>query len=183
LWHRWYNGGWFGWESLGGVLTSNPAAASMTMGRLDVFARGGDRALWHRWYDANGWGNWESLGGILASGPAVSTWGTGRLDVFIHHEVATTARHAFGGRCAHAHRDRDVGDCAQGIGRKARRCQTAPLIPVTDPSRHLVGEPVRCHAIADGRWNWRRWRIRDNLSQPRRDRFGRSPGRLGATCK
>jgi hypothetical protein len=77
------NGVWFGWESLGGILTSNPAVASMTMGRLDVFARGGDRALWHRWYDTGGWANWESLGGILASGPAASTWGAARLDVFM----------------------------------------------------------------------------------------------------
>ena len=44
------NSGWSGWESLGGKLTSGPAAASWSEGRLDVFARGTDNALWHRWY-------------------------------------------------------------------------------------------------------------------------------------
>jgi hypothetical protein len=53
---------WMDWESLGGVRTSGPGAASWASGRLDVFARGTDSALWHIWYD-NGWGTWESLGG------------------------------------------------------------------------------------------------------------------------
>ncbi|WP_159009667.1 hypothetical protein [Bradyrhizobium sp. S69] len=40
--------------------------------RIDVFAVGSDRALWHNWMDANGWRtNWESLGGILGSAPAI----------------------------------------------------------------------------------------------------------------
>ena len=42
--------GWSGWESLGGQLTSGPAAASWSPGRLDVLARGTDNAIWHRWY-------------------------------------------------------------------------------------------------------------------------------------
>ncbi|HWJ66757.1 MAG TPA: hypothetical protein VNT31_08775 [Nocardioides sp.] len=71
-----------GWESLGGTITSDPAAASWGPGRLDVFARGTDTALWHRWYDGS-WHNWESLGGILTSAPAVSSWSSGRLDVFV----------------------------------------------------------------------------------------------------
>ena len=81
LWHRWYDGGWSDWESLGGVLTSGPAVASWAPGRLDVFARGTDNALWHRWYDG-GWGGWESLGGVLTSAPSAVSWASGRLDVF-----------------------------------------------------------------------------------------------------
>jgi hypothetical protein len=50
LWHKWYSGGWHGWESLGGVLTSDPDAVSWGSGRIDVFVRGTDNALWHRWY-------------------------------------------------------------------------------------------------------------------------------------
>jgi hypothetical protein len=72
---------WGGWESLGGTLTSDPAAASWASGRLDVFARGTDNALWHRTYDG-GWGGWESLGGTITSGPAAVSWGQGRIDVF-----------------------------------------------------------------------------------------------------
>jgi hypothetical protein len=69
------------WESLGGVLTSGAGVCSWAPGRLDVFARGGDNALWHRWYE-NSWSGWESLGGVLSSDPAAVSWGHGRIDVF-----------------------------------------------------------------------------------------------------
>ena len=72
---------WTDWESLGGVLTSGAGVSSWSSGRLDVFARGTDSALWHKWYDS-GWSDWESLGGILTSSPAASSWAAGRLDVF-----------------------------------------------------------------------------------------------------
>ena len=72
---------WRDWESLGGVITSGPAASSWANGRLDVFARGTDSALWHKWFDG-GWSDWESLGGVLTSEPAVCSWASGRLDVF-----------------------------------------------------------------------------------------------------
>jgi hypothetical protein len=73
---------WLGWESLGGVLTSGPGASSWSAGRLDVFVRGTDSALWHKWYE-NGWSGWESLGGVLTSSPAAVSWGSGRIDVFV----------------------------------------------------------------------------------------------------
>ncbi|HEU5202674.1 MAG TPA: hypothetical protein VFU17_00110 [Candidatus Limnocylindrales bacterium] len=73
---------WLGWESLGGVLTSSPAVSSWASGRLDVFVRGTDSALWHKWWQ-NGWSGWESLGGVLTSGPAAVSWGNGRIDVFV----------------------------------------------------------------------------------------------------
>jgi hypothetical protein len=73
---------WSGWESLGGGLTSDPAVASWAPGRLDTFVRGGDNALWHKWFQG-GWSNWESLGGVLTSDPAVASWSPGRLDVFV----------------------------------------------------------------------------------------------------
>jgi hypothetical protein len=50
LYHQGYNGAWSGWESLGGYLTSSPAAASPTSGVIDVFVRGGDSALWQKTY-------------------------------------------------------------------------------------------------------------------------------------
>jgi hypothetical protein len=69
------------YESLGGVLSSSPAVSSWAPGRLDMFARGSDNALWHRFYDA-GWSGWESLGGTLNSEPAAVSWSSGRIDVF-----------------------------------------------------------------------------------------------------
>ncbi len=73
---------WLGWETLGGVLTSGPGVSSWSSGRLDVFVRGTDSALWHKWFQ-NGWSGWESLGGVLTSEPAVCSWASGRLDVFV----------------------------------------------------------------------------------------------------
>ncbi len=73
--------GWQGWEDLNGILSSKPCVASWATGRLDVFARGLDTALWHKWYN-NGWSGWESLGGGLTSGPGAVSWSNGRIDVF-----------------------------------------------------------------------------------------------------
>src|SRR3712207_8302129 len=50
------------------ILTSGPGVCSWASGRLDVFGRGQDNALWHKWFD-NGWSDWESLGGGLSSEP------------------------------------------------------------------------------------------------------------------
>jgi hypothetical protein len=76
-------GSWTRSVGLGGVLRSQPAAVSWASGRLDVFARGGDDALWHRWYASGAWSRWESLHGTLTSAPAGSTQASGQLDVFV----------------------------------------------------------------------------------------------------
>jgi hypothetical protein len=73
---------WHGYESLGGVLSSQARVVAWAPNRLDIFVVGTDSALWHRWWDGNAWGGWESLGGVLASPPEVVSWNTNRLDVF-----------------------------------------------------------------------------------------------------
>ncbi len=92
LWHKWWDGtAWgpsvTGWESLGGVLTSEPVAVAWAENRLDVFVRGTDSALWHKWWDGTTWGpsvtGWESLGGVLTSEPVAVAWAENRLDVFV----------------------------------------------------------------------------------------------------
>jgi len=72
------------WVSLAGSLTSSPAATSWGSGRLDVFARGRDLALYHTFSSNSGanWTYWERLGGTLSSDPVAVSWGTNRLDVF-----------------------------------------------------------------------------------------------------
>jgi hypothetical protein len=62
-------------------LGSDPAAVSWGPNRIDVFAAGSDRALWHIWWDGR-WSAWESLGGNLHGGPDVASWGPLRLDVY-----------------------------------------------------------------------------------------------------
>ena len=74
--------GWSQWEDLGGVLTSDPAVASWQANRLDVFGRGQNNALWHKWWNGTSWSGWEDLGGVLTSAPAAVSWGPNRIDVF-----------------------------------------------------------------------------------------------------
>jgi serine protease AprX len=73
---------WSDWESLGGFCTDGVAVASWAANRLDTFVVGGDRALWHKWWDGSSWSGWESLGGSLYSAPAAVSWGPNRIDVF-----------------------------------------------------------------------------------------------------
>jgi hypothetical protein len=96
------------WQSLGGTIFSTPSVVSWGSNRLDVFAIGGDSAVWyvfcgpyrgillrevvhqvnmqttcrHRWWDGSNWGGWESLGGVLHTIPAAVSWGKNRIDLF-----------------------------------------------------------------------------------------------------
>lgn len=71
------------WEHLGGGFTTGPAAASWGPGRLDVFGRGFDNALWQARFADGQWSGWSSLGGGLTSRPAAASWGPGRIDVVV----------------------------------------------------------------------------------------------------
>ncbi len=117
LWSAWQdgagNGTWSSFSSLfagpaqvvnGQIvqqgMTSDPAAVAWGPGRMDVFARGPDNALWHKWFDG-AWvptDNWERLGapgdvpvvnvtpplvGGFKGSPAASSHGPGLLDVFV----------------------------------------------------------------------------------------------------
>jgi hypothetical protein len=90
LYQRWRDGATGGtwqpgsalWKSLGGVLTSPPSAVSLGVNRLDVFVRGADSALWHRWWNGTTWSGWQWFGGRLTSRPVAVAWGPNRLDVF-----------------------------------------------------------------------------------------------------
>jgi acylphosphatase len=78
------SGGWGDWTSLGGDATSNPTVAKNGDGRLEVFVRGTDGALWHKWEKTlNGaWSGWTSLGGGVHR-PFASTDADGRIEVFV----------------------------------------------------------------------------------------------------
>ncbi len=84
----WVNGPWWplfsGWDSLGGVILGAPAVARNADGRLEVFARGTDGAIWHRWQisPSGGWSDWNSLGGVLTTEPVVAQNVDGRLQLF-----------------------------------------------------------------------------------------------------
>jgi hypothetical protein len=60
VWQRSYDlldGGWADWAPLSGTTTfdSDPDAASWNSERIDVFVRGTDKALWHKWWNGAAW--------------------------------------------------------------------------------------------------------------------------------
>ncbi len=61
-----------------------PAAERNQDGRLEVFVRGQDGALWHKWQDSPNccWSNWASEGGTIRGNPAVVRQQNGALEVF-----------------------------------------------------------------------------------------------------
>ena len=86
---------WSGWVRHDGQISGGPDAASWAPGRLDVFARGTNGHLLHRWFDGGVWGpgglsgGWEDLGSPetasgsgLTSDPAAVSTKFNRIDVF-----------------------------------------------------------------------------------------------------
>jgi hypothetical protein len=78
---------WSTWTFLGGPAPGRPAVASNADGRLEVFFRGSDNALWHIWQTGGlnpPWSGGERLGTLALSGnPAVARNRDGRLEVFV----------------------------------------------------------------------------------------------------
>jgi hypothetical protein len=73
------------WESLGGGIAAEtgPALSAWGDNRLDVFVKGNDSQLWHRFWNGTVWSPWQPLGGVLTSDPAAVSWAPGRIDVFV----------------------------------------------------------------------------------------------------
>jgi len=89
------------WESLGGGLSGSPAATSWSSGHLDIYVRGTDNALYHRWFDGANWSHWEDLGGVLGSEPAAVAWAPGRMDVFARGTDGSLIHRWFDGGWSH----------------------------------------------------------------------------------
>ncbi|TMR27375.1 matrilysin family metalloendoprotease [Nonomuraea zeae] len=72
------------WFSLGGTVF-NPAVNSNSDGRLEVFVRGLDSALHHKWQVTpnGGWSDYASEGGWVTGPIAVGRNAGGRLEVFV----------------------------------------------------------------------------------------------------
>jgi hypothetical protein len=88
---------WGSYKALGGTLTSEPRSISWATGRIDVFARGTDGQMYHRWYVAPNWFGWEALGGGLSSAPTVASCQSGHLEVFVRGTDNTLYRKSFNG--------------------------------------------------------------------------------------
>jgi hypothetical protein len=90
---RWWNptNSWSpGWGDVGirtntgGTILAKgePAVASWGYGRLDLFIRGTDDQLWHKYWTNGNWSDWGRLGGKLISSPAAVSRTTNVIDIF-----------------------------------------------------------------------------------------------------
>ncbi|HVE64708.1 MAG TPA: phosphodiester glycosidase family protein [Mycobacteriales bacterium] len=86
--------GWSRAPSLGGSMTSGPAVASTEPGRLHVFARGGDAAVWTKRFEGGRWSGWSSLGASIVGEPSVVASGPGKLDLFARFSDDSLAHRA-----------------------------------------------------------------------------------------
>jgi hypothetical protein len=63
------------------AIGSAPAVSSWAAGRLDVFVRGADNAIWHASFSGR-WSGWQSLSPQIVSSPAAVSWAPSRIDLF-----------------------------------------------------------------------------------------------------
>lgn len=90
LWQQWSTNGvnpssWqmSGWQNLGGILTSSPAATALPGGsQIGVVVGGTNSEIWFRsGLAASGWGGWTDTGGQLLSGTSPSAYNLGSSQV------------------------------------------------------------------------------------------------------
>ncbi len=80
----WNEGGW-GQHFLGGPIEGDAAVGQNGDGRLEMFARGTDNNVYHRWQEGNGWNpSWGPLGtGQIMGNVAVARNDGGTLEAFV----------------------------------------------------------------------------------------------------
>ena len=61
-----------GWRSLGKRILGQPAAYGSAGGRIDLFVRGTDNAVWRAAFVDGRWSRWTSLGGSVSDAPTVA---------------------------------------------------------------------------------------------------------------
>ena len=74
-----------------GQAAGDLALSTHTDGRLEVFMRGADNCMWHRWHKKpmGDWNDWTSEGGPILSDLGVGRNKDGRMEVFgLNHEGA-----------------------------------------------------------------------------------------------
>lgn len=75
------------WVDRGGdFLGTTPTLTTWGPNRIDIFARGQDNQLWHRYVKDGNWDDWQPRGGLLASDPSCTAFGRGRFDCFYRGE-------------------------------------------------------------------------------------------------
>jgi hypothetical protein len=78
-----HNGTWGPWTSWGGTLSASPAVTGTSLGRIDVFIRGADHALWVRTLaPGQPLTKWKRLGGDLSTAPVAVAPGENYFEVY-----------------------------------------------------------------------------------------------------
>jgi hypothetical protein len=49
--------------------------------RLDLFCKGDDTTLQHRWWDGKSWTSWAKIGAGISDTPSAVSWGENRIDL------------------------------------------------------------------------------------------------------
>jgi hypothetical protein len=60
---------------------SDVAVSSWGTNRLDLFRKGDDNTLEHRFWDGKVWTDWVTIGTGISDTPAAASWGRNRIDV------------------------------------------------------------------------------------------------------
>lgn len=90
LWQKWWDGqqwqpsdgGWAVHDD-GFKLGSSPAVVAAGAHFREVFARGADGAVYHKFWDGSKWNGWFGLGGEIKGAPSVVIPSPGTLDVYV----------------------------------------------------------------------------------------------------
>ncbi len=148
---------WSTATSLGGIITSAPAATLDGSGHIDVFARGNDGAVWSLNTTTTGTlvNGWYSVGGqtTVNTGPAACSWGSGRVDVFVQGTNGALYHKAWLGTS---------WSSWQSLGGKLTSAPAATATPATGSSGNQIGVFVvgTDSAVWYLRWDgtaWSRW--------------------------
>ncbi len=84
--HLWFTSGvgWNAFQAYGGSDLSHLATVVWLDGKTEVFALGGDGAIWHNVWDTTttAWTGWATLGGSFVTGVGTIMWGNGTGELF-----------------------------------------------------------------------------------------------------
>merc|ERR1712113_98871 len=149
---------WSNWASLGGVyIRGGPSVIKAADGRLVLFVRSTDRAIYYKAQtSANSatWTSWQSLGGRFASSPAACPGRTGTASVaFFHRDLLCPSHQTELSSCSGVVRTRRFGTRANSMTVPISRGSAGPLwvvCRVPGPrSPHVLMVSLRC---SQGDW-------------------------------
>lgn len=74
---------WSKFADFGGTGLSRHTTLPWPDGHVEVFALGDDKAIWHKFWnaDTDAWSEWASMGGTFSTGVSAITWGDGHAEI------------------------------------------------------------------------------------------------------